>query len=571
MRPQSHPLRLGIWVTLLVVASAVLALQQVLIGSQLNPDGTSYMDLADAYLRLDWRAAVGAYWSPLYPALIAAWFSIIRPSNLQELTAIHGLNCLLFLGVDLLFLYLAQALGKRDSPSGHTLLLTLAAGAAVWSGVGAIGVTLVSPDLLVSGLVVAIAILLLSVSDRTLTNRGAAVFGAVLGMAYLTKFSLLPVACASLFMAFLTARSDRPTLLKLCRTLMIFALIAGVWTGLMSFRVRRLTMGDVGKLSYAWYVGGIRPFAHWMGEPAESGRPAHALELISSEPQLFFFGDTYPHSTYPLWYDASHWYEGLRISFDVSRQMSATCAAIVSFFIAIGDLAPLFAVVLVLILFAGADPEGLAGRWRRVWPLAGMAVFGIAMYLLVHVESRFIGGFVALFVIALVWWVLESPRLLFVSSCVLLSTVCFLVPAAMRMHGDWRKIRVDGIEDPAVVAETIASLGVPPEARIAHFNDSFPSLGWARLAHLHIVADMPAGDFERFLLLPKERQLQLLRELRARKVDFVFAHLGRRHMELAAPKFRATGGLRWQLVDSSGLAMLALRTDRAGLGRRSAI
>ena len=29
-------------------------------------DGVSYLDIGDAYFRGDWKAAVNAYWSPVY-------------------------------------------------------------------------------------------------------------------------------------------------------------------------------------------------------------------------------------------------------------------------------------------------------------------------------------------------------------------------------------------------------------------------------------------------------------------------------------------------------------------------
>src|SRR5437870_3181683 len=50
----------------------------------MNPDGFSYLDLADAWRRGAWGEAVNAYWSPLYSWLIAAVLAVFRPTPFWE-------------------------------------------------------------------------------------------------------------------------------------------------------------------------------------------------------------------------------------------------------------------------------------------------------------------------------------------------------------------------------------------------------------------------------------------------------------------------------------------------------
>src|SRR5207253_9829851 len=56
------------------------------------PEGVSYLDMADAYRRGDWRAALIGLCSPLYPWLLALMMLFFNPSAQWEFTAVHALN-----------------------------------------------------------------------------------------------------------------------------------------------------------------------------------------------------------------------------------------------------------------------------------------------------------------------------------------------------------------------------------------------------------------------------------------------------------------------------------------------
>ena len=53
-----------------------------------DPDGISYLDMADAYVRGDWRAALNGVWSPLYSWLLALMIFIFDPPGYWEFTAV---------------------------------------------------------------------------------------------------------------------------------------------------------------------------------------------------------------------------------------------------------------------------------------------------------------------------------------------------------------------------------------------------------------------------------------------------------------------------------------------------
>src|SRR3990172_11067545 len=72
----------------------------------MNPDGITYLDLADAWLRGDWRAAFSSIWSPLYPWLLAIWMSLLKPSPAWEFQAVQLMNFMIYTGGLLAFDFL---------------------------------------------------------------------------------------------------------------------------------------------------------------------------------------------------------------------------------------------------------------------------------------------------------------------------------------------------------------------------------------------------------------------------------------------------------------------------------
>src|SRR5215468_3603788 len=62
----------------------------------MNPDGISYLEIAQTTLRVGLSGLVNGVWSPGYPALIAVPLGLVRPSIENELPVVHTLNFVLF-------------------------------------------------------------------------------------------------------------------------------------------------------------------------------------------------------------------------------------------------------------------------------------------------------------------------------------------------------------------------------------------------------------------------------------------------------------------------------------------
>ena len=63
----------------------------------MTPDGITYLDMADYFLKLDFRNAFLASWCPLYPALLSVAFYLFRPNAYWEFPLMHFVDYIIFL------------------------------------------------------------------------------------------------------------------------------------------------------------------------------------------------------------------------------------------------------------------------------------------------------------------------------------------------------------------------------------------------------------------------------------------------------------------------------------------
>ena len=98
--------------------------------------------------------------------------------------------------------------------------------------------------------------------------------GVVVGAAILSRAAL--VALAPVVAVLLAARVPpgsrrRASLAFLLGVVCTF----GVFVAALSHDEQRWTLGDTGRLNYAWFVNGVTRYVHWQGEPAGSGVAVH--------------------------------------------------------------------------------------------------------------------------------------------------------------------------------------------------------------------------------------------------------------------------------------------------------
>jgi len=478
----------------------------------MNADGMSYLDLADAVQAGQWSDAVSAYWSLAYPSLLAFGLMLARPSPYWEATVAHAFNFVIYLCALASFHFLWTGLwssrqtrsASAGSDGGESIpswaWLTLGYALFLWTSLDLITLQLVTPDMCVAACVYLAAGIVVRLRRGQAGIGWFALLGLVLGIGYLAKAIMLPMTIVFAATALFAAGRLRKSPARVVVMLVCFALLAGPYVGLLSEQKGRLTFGDSGRINYAAHVSGIHPWDHWRGLPAGTGTPLHPTRQILDKPAVFEFAEPVP-GTYPLWYDPSYWYDGVKPTFSLSRQMNVLWQNKDACFDLLcrqqgGWLFP----VLVLFVFGGRFRSTIR-ELVFYWPVLLPAIAGLGIYALVHVEARYVAPFMIL------GWgsLLAAVRLpAGDSSGKLVKAVCGVSvlallltigmeagPAVSRTAKDLR-MRVDTAPHRQwQIARQLREMGLQPGDRVAHVGQALKSWSyWARLAGVQIVSEL---------------------------------------------------------------------------------
>jgi hypothetical protein len=481
------------------------------------PDGVSYLDVADKYLQQDWTWAINAYWSPLYSWLLAGALYLIRPSPYWEYPVVHLVNFLIYVVAFVCFEFLLSQFIRylrervyENSPDGSFLppwcWQALGYVLFLWCALVLITVEVVTPDMCVAALVFMAAGLLIRIRLHPDNWLNFIFLGLVLGVAYLAKQVMFPLAFVFLVVAFFSTGHFRKAAPRLLICAVIFLMVCAPFLWALHKTKGRWTFGDTGPLAYAWIIDDIAPHIHWQGEPAGSGTPAHPTNRILTDPLVYEFKQPLK-VTYPPWYDASYWNEGLRGHFNLRGQVKALGSALLQFY-AVFINGPIAIATLVGFLVLQLYTDRRIWTWLsriQTWNLLVPAVAALALYSLVLVEKRYIGP-----VVVLIWLSLfsgirlkenGSANRLFTSvvlamtvTSMVIITATSLVPAYATARDILK--REDG-STPIYwqVADGLSAMGVKPGDQVGFIGEGFAAGSyWARLAKIQIIAEITSGS-----------------------------------------------------------------------------
>ena len=213
--------------------------------NQLNPDGVSYLLLAEHYARGQLSAAVVGVWSPMLPWLV----SLLLRMEIPALPAARGILLLSGLGLTLAAWLLFGRLGLSRP-------LRWAASAAIAVMALDHSVVLLTPDLLVAAI---LTVYLWQSLDTNVVDRpiAACKCGLVAGVAYLAKAYAFPffVLHFSVLAVIYSRRAGAGATRRALRT--IAAALAGAavfvlpWGTVISVKYGHPTISSAGALNHA--------------------------------------------------------------------------------------------------------------------------------------------------------------------------------------------------------------------------------------------------------------------------------------------------------------------------------
>jgi hypothetical protein len=473
-----------------------LALADVCVSrNAIITDGVSYLDMADAFFHHNWHMVVNTYWSPLYPWIEGFFLWLAKPNLRWEYPVVHLVNLLIFAGTMAAFEFFLGAFinfhtQRSENTHGGSMLpdwawWVLGYSLFTWTSLIMIGAGReVRPDMCVAAFVYLASGFVFRMRTGITTSRTFALFGVVLGVGYLAKAVMFPLAFVFLAVAFFSVSRFRWAARRVLISALVFIAIASPWLVVLSTAEGRLTFGQTGTLNYEHYIDGTH-----MWFPSGPGLKHRLTPLITSPPTFEFASPV--QGTFPPWYDPSYWHEGLRPHFDAKAESGAVLKALRKY------LHLVFSPRLQLYLLVGLVALFWMNRQRSLyvrtvasnWPVMIPALAAIGGYALIHTELRFVGAFVAI-----LWLALFSGVRISASQTSRRWANGIVIGIAI--FSLYRPIVVDAHTSyPAYwkAAEVLNADGVRPGDTIGVIGYESPAMEIARLARVRIIAQTREG------------------------------------------------------------------------------
>jgi hypothetical protein len=526
-------LRIGFWGVGLLLAVA----QAWTFRYQVTADSISYLDMSDGvFPGSDWHRLINGVWSPLYPSLLGVFRRIFNISASDEIVAGHLLNIAFFLFAFICFeFFLTVALKKflaRDESSAQAGLpvslprwpyLSIGYAFFLWASIAEISLRDLRADMLMSGFVYLTVGVLLRMQGHTARLRDYAALGVVLGIGVLAKEPLLPIGLLVLAATLFIVEDWRPALKMAAASLTIVFLIGSLYFVPLSLARGRFTLGESGRYNYLVHVNKARPTWYLQDIGSARGSFLHPAEKIFSSPPAYAFSRT-PLVTHPLRFDPSEWIAGARPRFILKRQIIRMIPNVLDLAELLLELG-LVVVAIGWLAFVSWRRRALLPALGRTWPIWLIGLAGCALYVPVHVESRYVAEFLVLFVFGLLlsFKVPQSvSRGLVAFTIVIVASL--LLPLAAKTYARYFEYARLPNADAEATAE-LARFGLKPGDKVARVSPKVIDLGIERISRTEVIAEV---DFERaqeFWSAPLVTQREILDLFASRGAKVVIATL----------------------------------------------
>jgi hypothetical protein len=468
------------------------------------PDGIQYLDIARSVAAGDVSALLNTYWSPLYPLLLSGALSVLKPPAYWWYPVLQAVNAVIFVCAVWQFHALLSTVDRVRAPwftsakrpmfeepfwtwTAYSLFLLLVT--------YLLNVRMMTPDMIVVCAWLAAARCLLHVQIDPHTPSWWIKTGVALAIGYLAKAVVFPTALMVIAIALVWA-ARRAAWRGPVVALVTFLALTAPYVVLLSQAWGGPTFGETGRLNYAWYVNQWQGGIYWRGVPPESGTPVHPPAQISTRPAAFAFAQS-TLATYPLSYEPPYWTRGMNARVRLADQ-PRTAVRIV------GEISGWGRYLLPAVLALGAAIVPARRAWMASVRDAGLAAVvmlcGVAIYLPVHIEARFVAAQL-LVVLVLAAAALPRPKARALGHAVFAAIVgSAVVVCGPITAGAARGAMLDIVRGEArdpqpswLDARALRERGLAPGDPVAVAGNTL-DVAWAQLAELRIVADVPDSE-----------------------------------------------------------------------------
>jgi 4-amino-4-deoxy-L-arabinose transferase-like glycosyltransferase len=339
----------------LIAYACILFALQLRVAGNLGTDGVAYLRQAQYWAHWQADLMISAYWSPGFSWLIAAFMRFGADDLIALRLAMTAGAVVFVIGCARLF-----AVMHLSRTAYIAALLICAVSSLGW------GITFLSPDLLVTGLLYcAIALLVRGLEQHD--SKRAAFAGLLFGIAFLAKAIALPLAFALtagyLFVTWRRTGEAFPRLLRVVTVAVVTTIaVAAPWIGVISAKRHRLTMSTSGAINHAI----LSPDNPWV----DRMRPHRYHPVIQTfhrpEPGRVTSWEDPSDAPYRYWSPFAS-----RRNFRHQLHISGTNAAWAFWYLSLFDWA--YITPAIVLLAAAAVFRRGGGSTMRVLQLAGIA------------------------------------------------------------------------------------------------------------------------------------------------------------------------------------------------------
>lgn len=494
-----------------------------------NSDALSYLDMAESFTKGDWPQAVNAYWSPLYPILIALAMIVIKPSPYWEFALLHIVNLLIFFAAFGSFDFLLRQIvpahlqQQADYEASDRIAFSEFSIAALgyalflWAALFMVSIQLESPDMLLAAVIFLVMGLITRIWRGESGWGNFIMLGLVLGIGYWAKSPMFILAFVFLGLALLATNNWWRALPRVLLAFLIFIALSSPWIVAISKAKGHLTLGEAGRLNMMWFINGVDNL-HGQETGDARGQYSHPTRRIFAQPEAYEFA-TPVGGTYPVWYEPSYWYEGAQGHFVLKGHLAALFRNAQRLYQIFYTDAWGMLLAGTLILYFIAGPREWLGAVLRSWYLLLPALIGIAMFSILFLEKRYIAPFAVLLFLAL-WVGVRLPASAMthrVLNCVafalvlltLFSTLVPTFPKAVQSAHSLLRGDDPQAHDQWQVATGLRQMGIQRGDRVASIGNAQRAF-WARLCGAKIIAEVPARAASQFWTAGESTKVGLL-------------------------------------------------------------
>jgi hypothetical protein len=481
-------------------------------------DGIAYLDMSDfTQGGFGWRHLINGVWSPLYPMVLGMAQHLMPGSG--EIQNSHYINIGIFIFAFLCFEVLRRTI-KTVTPglwASGWIFDVIAYSVFLWASISAIALQMIRPDMLMSGFLYLAASLVLTIRACGESWRNYMLLGVVLGIGYLAKAPMLYIGLA-LIGCTLNTRYLKETGLKAAAAGAILLAIGSLYFIPLSSKVGHFTFGQSSEYNYLGHIDQIGLYQETLGHAG--GQFDTPPRVLFDHPPVYSF-DTGEVVTFPLRFEPARWVVGAKPRFYLPSQI-----AIIKENAKIYEtlLIQLSGVIAGILLFGFLSSYGFRSTLVS-WPLVVVGAAGLGMYLLVHVEERYVGAFFLLLCLGLISGPCATSRFPERISGLLAGVIALalLLEVAWGVRLDYRRYRQQPTNAWVAAAQELSAKGIRPGDKVARICDRFADLNWARQLRATVVSEVQFNRSDEFWSATPEVQNRALRAM-AQSGAVVVAH-----------------------------------------------